>query len=162
MRPSAVDGKLATAIPWRRSAAVVFGAVALFFLALGAGFHWFGVLDNRLPLMRHGQITVVPAGYMVLMVALPFAIFGIIYAEIEFAGPRVFQESPTRLHLVCTFLAVLDAIRVYMSWAPTTARSHPDSLTPSSFAGAIAFLIVATAAFVWNICTSVRNPAPTP
>lgn len=161
MRPSAVDGKLASAIPWRRSPAVVFGAVALFFLALGAISHWFGVLDNRLPLMRHGEIILVPAGYLVLMVALPFAIFSVIYAEIEFAAPRVFQESPTRLHLVCTFLAVLDAVRVYMSWAPTTARSHPDSLAPGSFAGAIAFLTVATAAFVWNICTSTRAPAPT-
>ena len=77
-------------------------------------------------------------------------------------SPRVFQESPTRLHLVCTFLAVMDAIRVYISWAPTTARSYPDPLTLSSFAGAIAFLTVATAAFVWNIWTSTRNPAPTP
>ena len=161
MKPPAVDGKLARAIAWRRSPAVVFGTFALFFLALGAISHWFAVLDNRLPLMRHGQITLVPAGYMVLMVAVPFAIFSLIYAEIEFAAPRVFQESPTRLHLVCTFLAVLDAIRVYMSWAPTTARSYPDSLTPSSFAGAIAFLTVATAAFLWNVCTSTRNPVPT-
>ena len=162
MKSPAVGGKFARATPWRRSPAVVFGTFALFFLALGAISHWFGVLDNRLPLMRHGQITLVPAGYMVLMVAVPFAIFSLIYAEIEFAGPRVFQESPTRLHLVCTFLAVLDAIRVYMSWAPTTARSYPEGLTPGSFAGAIAFLTVATAAFVWNIWTSTRNPAPTP
>jgi hypothetical protein len=66
----------------------------------------------------------------VLMVAVPFAIFSLIYAEIELAASRVFQESPTRLHLVCTFLAVLDAIRVYIAWAPATARSYPDP-TPS-------------------------------
>jgi len=161
VKPSAVGGKLASAIPWRRSPAVVFGTIALFLLALGAISLWFAVLDNRLPLVRHGQITLVPAGYMVLMVAVPFAIFSLIYAEIELGASRVFQESPTRLHLVCTFLAVLDAHRVYISWAPTTARSYPDTLTPSSFAGAIAFLTVATAAFVWNICTSTGNPGPT-
>jgi hypothetical protein len=162
MKPSAVAGKLASAVPWRRSPAVLFGTVALFLLAMGAIFLWFGVLNNRLPLVRHGQITLVPAGYMVLIVAVPFAMFSLIYAEIELAASRVFHESPTRLHLACTLLAVLDAIRVYIAWAPTTARSSPEALTTNSFAGAIAFLTLATAAFVWNICTSTCNPAPTP
>ena len=162
MKPLAVAGKLVSAIPWRRSPAVMFGTIALCLLAFGAISLWFGVLDNRVPLVRHSRVTLIPAGYMVLMIAVPFAIFSLIYAKIELAASRVFEESPTRLHLVCTFLAVLDAIRVYISWAPTATRSYPDTLTPSSFAGAIAFLTVATAAFVWNICTSTRNPAPTP
>ncbi|SRR6266404_1378103 len=161
MKPSAVAGKLASAVPWRRSPAVLFGTVALFLLAMGAISLWFGVLNNRLPLVRHGQITLVPAGYMVLIVDVPFAIFSLVYAEIELTASRVFRESPTRLHLVCTFFAVLDAIRVYIAWAPTTARSSPEALTTNSFAGAIAFLTLATAAFVWNICTSTRSPAPT-
>ena len=160
MKASAVAGKLGSAVPWRRSPAVHFGTVALFFLAMGAISHWFGVLNNRLPLVRHGQITLVPAGYLVLIVDVPFAIFSLAYAEIELTSSRVFRESPTRLHLVCTFFAVLDAIRVYIAWAPTTARSSPEVLTTNSFAGAIAFLTLATATFVWNICTS--TPAPTP
>jgi hypothetical protein len=49
MKPSAVARKLAGAVPWRRSPAVLFGAVALFLLAMGAISLWFGVLDNRLP-----------------------------------------------------------------------------------------------------------------
>ena len=97
---------------------MLFGAVALFLLAMGAISLWFGVLNNRLPLVRHGQITLVPAGYMVLIVDVPFAIFSLVYTEIELTAPRVFRESPMRLHLVCTFFAVLDAIRGYVAWAP--------------------------------------------
>jgi len=107
---------------------LVFGTIALFLLAFAAISLWFGVLDNRVPLARHGQITLVHAGYMVLMVAVPFAIFSLIYAEMELGASRVFQESPTRLHLVCTFLAVLDAVRVYISWAPPPPGAIP---TPS-------------------------------
>jgi len=162
MKPSAVARKHASTAPWRRSPAVPFGTFASFFLAMAAVSLWFGVLNNRLPFVRRGQITLVPAGYLVLIVAVPFAIFGVVYAEIELTAPRVFRESPTRLHLVCTFFAVLDAIRVYIAWAPTTTRSSPEALTTNSFAGAIAFLTLATAVFVWNICTSTRSTASTP
>jgi len=162
MKPSAVAGQLASTAPRRHSPAVLFGTFALFLLAMAAISLWFGVLNNRLPFVRHGQITLVPAGYLVLIVAVPFAIFGAVYAEIELTTARVFRESPTRLHLVCTFFAVLDAIRVYIAWAPTTARSSPEALTTNSFAGAIAFLTLATAVFAWNICTSTHSPAPTP
>jgi hypothetical protein len=158
MKASAVAGKLASAVPWRRSPAVLFGTVALFLLAMGTISLWFGVLNNRLPLVRHGQITLVRAGYLVLIVDVPFAIFTLVYAEIELTASRVFRESPTRLHLACTFFAVLDAIRVYIAWAPTTARSSPEALTSNSFAGTIAFLILATATCVWNVRTSIRRP----
>lgn len=117
-----------------------------------------GILHNRLPMMRNSQIVHVPAGYLVLLVAVPFAIVSAIYAGLEFGMARVFQESATRLHFVCTLFGTLETIRVYWSWAVTSANMHPDQLTSSSFGGAYAFLILAGAAFAWNLWTSGPKP----
>jgi hypothetical protein len=161
MRSPAVAEKPADKIAWPHSPTVLFGIAASFFVLMGAGFIRTGVLNPRLPILQHGQITQVTAGHLVLVVATPFAIFALIYGGIEFGASLVFHESATRIHLACTVLAVLEAIRVYMAWAVTTANRIPDTITRNSFGGAISFLVLAGGAFVWNLCTSKRNFAPT-
>lgn len=142
---------------WPSSPAVVFGIAAAFFVVMGTVFVSTKVLGNRLPMIRHGQIVHVPAGELVICVAAPFALFSIIYAGIEMGTTRVFQESPTRIHFVCTLLAALDVIFVYWSWANTTGNMHPDTLTWNAFGGAFAFAGLAGVAFAWNLVTSTRK-----
>jgi hypothetical protein len=137
------------------------GIVALFLLAMGAISLWFGVLNNRLPLVRHGQISLVPAGYG---------------ADCRRAlgdfQPRLCRNRANRIaslqgaaNMASSGLYPFRRSRRHPclhSLGPNHARSFPEALTTNSFAGAIAFLTLAIAAFVWNICASTRSPAHTP
>jgi hypothetical protein len=157
MRAPALHGKSERNVDWPRSPGVLFGIAASFFAVMSIVVIGTGVLDNRLPILRHGHIAQIQAGYFVLLLAIPFAIFAVIYGGVELAASRVFQKSATRIHFVCTFFAVVEAIRVYASWAVTTGSTSPDPLTRNSFGGVIAFLTLASAVFVWNVSTSTRK-----
>jgi len=154
VKPQAAADKLVGTIGWPRSPFRLFGIAAVFFVVMGTLFINLSLLKTQLPILRNGQITQVLAGYLVLLVAVPFAIFAVGYGGIEFGASRVFEESPTRMHFVCTLFAVLEAIRVYMSWAASTANRSPEIITSNKFGGAISFLILAVGTFVWNLCTS--------
>ena len=159
MNPPAIPGKPAGALAWPRSPAVLFGLTALFFAVMGTICASPRILNNRFPIVRHGEITHVLAGYLVLPLAVPFAVFALMYSAFELKDSRVFQESATRIHLVCTVLAIVEAIRVYMSWAVTTGNNSPGTITGRSFGGAVAFLGLSVAAFAWNVYTSRRTSA---
>jgi len=93
-------------------------------------------------------------------VAAPFAVFALIYAGIELKTERIFEQSPTRIHFVCTLFAVLEAVRVYLGWAETTVNPTPAVLTMQDFRGVGAFLVLALGAFIWNLVTSkAKSPA---
>ena len=154
VKPQAAVDKPSGTIGWPRSPGRVFGIAAAFFVVMGTIFINTSVLNTRLPILRNGQMTQVPAGYLVLLVAVPFAIFAVLYGGLEFGASRVFDQSPTRIHFVCTLFAVLEAIRVYMSWAASTANRSPEIVTISNFGGAISFLMLAVGTFGWNLCTS--------
>lgn len=139
---------------WLNSPAVIFGVSAVFFVVMGIVLVKTRILGDRLPIIRHGQHLFVPVGHLVLWVAVPFAVFAVIYAGIELGARRAFQESATRIHFACTVFAVLDVIRVYTGWAMTTANMQPATITRNSFGGAIAFMGLAIAAFVWNLFTT--------
>ena len=157
MTPSAETAKAARTLGWPSSPSVLFGIAAAFFVVLGIVVR-IKIFGNRLPFVWHGQTVPVPAGYLVLLVAGPFAIFGVIYAGIELGARRAFQEPATRIHFVCTLFAVLDVVRVYGSWAITTGNMQRASVTWNSFGGAIAFLGLGIAAFVWNLFTTKPRP----
>jgi hypothetical protein len=59
---------------------------------------------------------------------------------------------------VCTLFAVLEAIRVYLGWASTTASPTTQALTLQDFRGVGAFLVLAAATFVWNLSASRLKP----
>ncbi len=157
--PSAVD-KPATTFGWPRSPVKLFGITAAFFLLMGMIFMISGLFNAQMPVLQNGKVTRVSAGYLWLPVALPFASFALIYGWLELALERVFDESATRVHFVCTLFAVMEAIRVYFSWATTTTSMYPEELTSKNFSGVIAFLILSIATFIWNLLTSKpRRPA---
>jgi hypothetical protein len=111
--------------------------------------------------MLDGQIDQVQIAGLWLMVAAPFAIFALIYAGVELKAERVFEQSPTRIHFVCTLFAVLETIRVYLGWASTTVGPTPAVLTIKDFSGVGGFLILALGAFIWNLVTSrAKSAAP--
>jgi hypothetical protein len=157
MKLQAAADKPARTWGWPRSPVRLFGIAAIFFVIMGTIFILTGILNTRLPVLQDGQIVRVPAAYLWFAVAVPFAIFALVYVAFEYGDMRVFQESPTRIHFVCTFFAVVEAVRAYMSWAATTGNSSPEVITSKNFGGSIAFLILAVAAFLWNVSTSSRK-----
>jgi hypothetical protein len=109
--------------------------------------------------IRDRQIIQVQIASLWLIVAAPFAIFALIYAGFELKTERVFEQSPTRIHFVCTLLAMLETVRVYLGWATTTASPTPAGITAKDFSGVGAFLVLATGAFIWNLVTSRAKSA---
>lgn len=158
--PAAKAREIAAKFDWSASPTVIFGAAAAFFLLAGI----FLIVEGpaRMPLMKDGALTYVSSGYLWLPLALPFAVFAVIYWVIEIFTGRTFDRSATRLHFVCTILAVLDAIRVYWSWSVTTSSVHPDLPSAGDFFGVFAFLALATGALLWNIRSSSAPPGRRP
>jgi hypothetical protein len=161
MKLQAAADQPAGTMGWPRSPVRLFGVAAAFFVVVGTIFILTGILNTRSPVLEHGQITRIPAGYLWFAVAVPFLTFALIYWAVEFEGARVFGESPTRIHFVCTFFAVVEVIRVYMSGAASTGNMSPEVITSKSFSGCIAFLILAVATFIWNVSTSRRKSVAT-
>jgi hypothetical protein len=158
MTPLAAADKPAEIFGWPSSPARLFGIAAAFFVVIETFLLMAGVLKSRLPVMREGQIQQVQIAALWLMVAAPFALFALIYAGLELTARRVFEQSPTRIHFVCTLFAVLETVRVYLGWAATTASPTPAELTMQDFRGVGAFLILALGAFIWNLVASKAKP----
>jgi hypothetical protein len=156
--PAGADQPART-IGWPRSPAILFGIAAAFFVFMGIIFINTSLLATKLPVVHDGEVTHILAGYLWLPIGAPFAVFALAYAVLEFVAGRKFDESTTRIHFVCMLLAVLETIRVYMSWATTTGNVHPEITTARNFGGAIAFLVLAIAAFAWNLYTSTPKAA---
>ena len=155
--PIALD-KPARTVGWPKSPTLSFGIAAVFFVVSGTILTKTGLLSVRLPIMRDGQIGRIPAGNLWVLIAVPFGIFALIYGAVEFGAGREFNESSTRIHFVCTFFMVIEAIREYVSWAESTGKMSPDVITMATFAGVIAFSILTLATFAWNLATSRRKP----
>lgn len=158
MRDAAVPGKAERTADWPGSPAMLFGIAAAFFAVMGIVLLSTGVLHDRLPFVQNGQVIHVRAGNLVFLVGVPFALFALIYRGIELGTSRVFQKSISRLHFVCTWFAVLEAIRVYTAWAIRTGNPASGGMTRSSFGGTFAFLLLAGGLFAWNVCTSTKKP----
>ena len=154
MTPPAAADKPAEIFGWPSSPARLFGIAAAFLVIVETILLMAGFLNSRLPVMRDGQITQIQVAALWLIVAAPFALFALIYAGIELMAGRVFEQSPTRIHFVCTLFAVLETVRVYLGWAATTASPAPAELTMQDFRGVGAFLVLASGAFIWNLVTS--------
>jgi len=159
MNPQAAADKPAGTFGWPSSPAQLFGIAATFFVVIETILVMAGFLKSRLPVMQDGQIKQVQIATLWLIVAAPFALFALIYAGIELKAERVFEQSPTRIHFVCTLLAVLESVRVYWGWAATTVSPTPAALTIQDFSGVGAFLTLAVAAFIWNLVTSKPKSA---
>jgi len=154
MNPQAAVDKPVGIFGWPSSPARLFGIATAFFVVTETILRLAGFLNTHLPVVRDGQITQVQTGALWLLVAAPFALFALIYAGIEFKMGRVFEQSPTRIHFVCTLFAVLEAVRVYLSWASTTGNPAPAEITFKDFGGVGAFLTLAIATFIWNLVAS--------
>lgn len=150
--PSTTPQKIAAAFDWSSSPTVIFGVAAAFFVL--AGIFLIVKSPARMPLMKDGALTYVSPGYLWLPLAMPFAAFALIYWLIEIFTGRTFDRSATRIHFLCTTLAVLDAIRIYWSWSVTTSNMHFELPGAADFFGVFAFLALAAGALAWNIRAS--------
>jgi len=160
MTPQAAADKPAATFGWPASPARLFEIVAAFFVVTELILAQAGFLGARLPVMEDEQITLVQISALWVIVAAPFAVFALIYAGIELKTGRMFEQSPTRIHFVCTLFAVLEAVRVYLGWAETSVNPTPAVLTMHDFRGVGAFLVLALGAFIWNLVTSkAKSPA---
>jgi hypothetical protein len=151
--------KIAERFDWSSSPAVIFGAAAAFFVLAGV----FLIVKSpaRMPLIRDGGLTYVSPGYLWLPLAIPFAAFAVIYWLVEIFTGRTFDRSATRMHFLCTILAVLDAIRIYWSWSVSTSSLNSQLPGVLDFFGVFAFLALGAGALVWNIRASSAQTART-
>lgn len=157
--PGFPASRIAERFDWSSSPTVIFASAAAFFIL--AGIFLIVKSPARMPLMKDGALIYVSPGYLWLPLAVPFAAFAVIYWLVEIFTGRTFDRSATRMHFVCTILAVLDAIRIYWSWS--TATSNVNSQLPgvADFFGVFAFLALAAGALVWNIRSSSGPPSRT-
>ena len=144
---------------WSNSPTVIFGVSAAFFAVMGTVLAKVGFLVTQVPVAWNGSTTQVPAGYLCASTALPFAVFAVIYFVLEFRMGMRFGLSATRIHFVCTLLAVLETIHVYLGWASTWANtgSLNNPVTAGDFGGALALGSLALGCFAWNVIASKRN-----
>jgi hypothetical protein len=159
---SVSTAQAAAAGSWSDAPASVFAAAAGFFIVLGGIFAAAGPLATRMPIYWNGRFALVPVGFLWMPLALPFAAFAAFYWWMARASGRRFDRAATRIHFVCTVLAVLECARVYMGWAATTANSSAfrPPVTARNFFGVFAFSLLAVAALVWNLRASPGRSAP--
>ncbi len=141
--------KVAEQFDWSNSPAVLFAIAAAFFFV--AGVVLVSAVSTRVPILKDGAISYVSPGYLWMPLAIPFAIFAVIYWLVEIFTGRTFDRSATRIHFVCTIFAVLESVRVYWAWSVTTANLHVELPAIADFFGVFAFLALATGALVWNV-----------
>ena len=101
---------------WPKSPAKLFGIGAAVFGAGGLISLILNVPSYPIPVPVQGQLHFLPFGYLWLAAAAPFAIFAMLYKFLMDAQRLVFEESLNRIHFVVTIIAILDLVRVFMSW----------------------------------------------
>jgi len=143
---------------WLNSPVAIFGISAAFFAIMGSVFARVGFLTTEVPVGWNGATTQVSAGYLCASTSLPFAVFAAAYLLLELRFHMSFALNATRIHFVCTLLAVLEAIHVYMGWAATWAStsSLKNPVTIGDFGGALALGALACGCFVWNVVLANR------
>ncbi|MGA8014216.1 MAG: hypothetical protein WB949_17425 [Candidatus Acidiferrales bacterium] len=151
--------KVAAQFDWSNSPAVLFAIAAAFFFVVGVVL--VSAVNTRVPVLKAGAISYVSPGYLWMPLAIPFAIFAVIYWLIEIFTGWTFDRSATRIHFVCTILAVLESIRIYWAWSVTTSNLHFALPAISDFFGVFAFLALATGALVWNVFVGAGRTAQT-
>jgi hypothetical protein len=151
--------KVAAQFDWSNSPAVLFAIAGAFFFVVGVVL--VSVASTRVPILRDGAISYVSPGYLWIPLAIPFAAFAVVYWLIEIFTGRTFDRSATRIHFVCTILAVLESVRVYWAWSVTAANLHVALPAVTDFFGVFAFLALATGALVWNIFAGGGRTAQT-
>ena len=140
---------------WPRSASATF-AIAAVVLAL-AGWLFSSVNPGAaLPATSGGRFSWMPASYLWLLAALPFAIFVVPYGVLEWKMRWSFAETTTRLHFICTLLVVLDLVRLYKDWAMSVASRFEPKVTAPDFLSTAAFVALSLGTFAWNIRNASR------
>ena len=153
-----LSDKLTSKSSWPKSPGRVFGIAAAFFLIMGSILVAVRPLGSQLPVSWNGQVSQIPAGYLWISIALPFALFALVYVGIEHLWKRAFDIQNTKIHFFCTVLVVIEGIREYVSWASSWANPGPfnNSVTVSQLSGAFALALLVAISFVWNVWTSRR------
>ena len=114
--PVRVPDDSAKNMGWPKSPAKLFGIGAAVFGAGGIVSLILNVPAYPIPVPVRGQLHFVSFGLLWLAAAMPFAIFAALYKYLLDAQKIVFEDSLNRIHFVVTIIAVLDLVRVFMSW----------------------------------------------
>lgn len=147
---------LAKSSDWSGSPVRLFGIAAGFFMVMGLLFVVIGPLATRMPVVWNGNVLHIAAGYLWMPLALPFAAFALIYAWVGSTSHRNFDRSTTRIHFICTLLAVLECAHIYVSWASTSYAVVRPPLAAGDFFGVFAFSVLSLGALAWNLRSSRR------
>jgi heme/copper-type cytochrome/quinol oxidase subunit 1 len=101
---------------WPKSPVKLFGIGAAVFLAGGLLSLSLHVPSFKIPVLWSGKVHFVSFFYLWLAAAAPFAIFAALYKYLIDVHRLPFAESMNRIHFVVTIIAVLDLVRVFVSW----------------------------------------------
>ncbi len=114
--PERVPDDSAKNMGWPKSPAKLFGIGAAVFAAGGIISLILDVPSYKIPVPWSGQLHFLPYGLLWLAAAAPFSIFALLYKFLMDTQDLVFEDSLNRIHFVTTIIAVLDLVRVFMSW----------------------------------------------
>jgi hypothetical protein len=142
---------------WPESPVDLFGIGAGFFVTVAV---IFGIMEfpaARLPLPFLDSSRDFPAAAVWLLTAVPFLLFAVLYWFLWRSTHRAFDSSTTRVHFVCTLIAVLDAVRLLFRWATARGNSFAEPPSSADIGSVFALLTLAAFAFAWNALKNLNN-----
>lgn len=140
-------------VRWPRSAARAFVITATLLAAIGLTLNLWHPLAH-LPMQIRDQIILLPVGAPYVAAAMPFVIFAALYRIAETHHHATFRSAPTRMHLICTLLLLLEVLRLYFAWAISTSLTNPVPLNGNDMNGVFGFGFLSAVTFVWNLSQS--------
>ena len=144
---------------WPKSPIKLFGIGAAAFAAAGIISIILGVPSFKIPLPLAGHVYFLPIGCLWLAAAAPFGVFALLYKFMVETHHLVFEESLNRMHFVVTIFAVLDMVRVFMSWQQAMVSKLAELYFGPEFQWLAMFFGLSAAVFAINAYRSFRRNA---
>jgi hypothetical protein len=148
---------------WPKSPVKLFGIGAAMFVFGGLISLALHAPASKIPVLWSGQVHFVSFFYLWMAAAAPFAIFAMLYKYLIDVHHLPFAESMNRIHFVVTIIAVLDLVRVFVSWEEALVSKSVALLFGSQFVTlAVVFLFDVVVFAVSAIDSYRRSVARTP
>ena len=144
---------------WPKSPVKLFGIGAAVFAVGGIISIILGLPSFKIPVPLAGHLYFLPIGCLWLAAATPFAMFAVLYRFLVDKHRLVFEESLNRMHFVVTIIAVLDMIRVFMSWQQAMVSKLAELYFGPEFEWLAVLFGLSAIVFVLNAYRTFRRSA---
>lgn len=160
--PEYVSDDSAKDMGWPKSPAKLFGIGAAVFAAGGIVSVSLDWPSFKFPVPLSGQPHFLPFGCLWLAAALPFGFFAMLYKYLMDVQDMEFEDSLNRMHFVVTIIAVLDLVRVFMTWQQWMGTKFETFYYGAEIRWLVSLLGLSAVVFAVNVYRSYRrNPLRT-